>query len=78
MAIYTLQTKDGDLDAVAFPKTFEEVQNKTEVDGIYGFVGTINTAEGFDSHTATKLRYFVGNNAVGSKINWQGRCDIHN
>ena len=42
MAIYTLQTKEGDLDAVAFPKTFEEVQNKTEVDGIYGFVGTIN------------------------------------
>lgn len=42
MAIYTLQTKDKDLDAIAFPKVFEEVQNKTEIDGIYGFVGTIN------------------------------------
>ena len=42
MAIYTLQTKEGDLDSVAFPKTFATLANKTEIDGIYGFLGTIN------------------------------------
>lgn len=42
MAIYTLQTKEGDLDAVAFPKSYANLQNATEIDGIYGFLGSFN------------------------------------
>lgn len=40
MGMYTLQTKEADVDAVAFPKVFDMVQDKIEVDGIYGFIGT--------------------------------------
>ncbi len=40
MGIYTLQTKEGEVDAVAFPKVFELIQGKIEDDGIYGFIGT--------------------------------------
>lgn len=40
MGMYTLQTKDADVDAVAFPKIYESIQDKIEVDGIYGFIGT--------------------------------------
>lgn len=39
MGFYTIQTKEGDIDAVAFPRIFESLEDKTEVDGIYGFVG---------------------------------------
>lgn len=39
MAIFTLQTKEGDVEAVCFPSTFAPLQDKVEVDGIYGFIG---------------------------------------
>ncbi|MBQ0071883.1 MAG: DNA polymerase III subunit alpha, partial [Spirochaetales bacterium] len=35
----TIQTKDGDAEAVIFPKSYEVLQGRTEVDGIYGFIG---------------------------------------
>ncbi len=42
MAILTLQTKEGDVDAVCFPSTFLPLQDKLTTDGIYGFVGTFS------------------------------------
>ena len=40
MGFYTLQTKEGDVDAVAFPSTYEVIRDKVEKDQIYGFRGT--------------------------------------
>lgn len=40
MGIYTIQTREGDLDAVAFPRIYAEIEDSTETDGIYGFIGT--------------------------------------
>ena len=39
MGFYTLQTKEGDVDAVAFPSTYEVIRDKVEKDQIYGFRG---------------------------------------
>ena len=46
MGIFTLQTKEGDVDAVAFPRTYEEIRDKIEEDHIYGFRGTFRKKEG--------------------------------
>ena len=46
MAIISLQTKEGDVDAVAFPKTYEMLRDKIEMDHIYGFRGTFRRKEG--------------------------------
>ena len=40
MGFFTLQTKEGDVDAVAFPSTYEVIRDKIETDQIYGFRGT--------------------------------------
>ena len=44
MGIFTLTTKDGSIDAVAFPKTFDEEQNKLHVEEIWGFTGKFDNA----------------------------------
>ena len=46
MGIYTLQTKEGDVDAVAFPSVYESIRDRIEDDGIYGFRGTFRKKEG--------------------------------
>ena len=40
MGIYTLQTKEGEVDAVAFPSTYEVIRDRIEKDHVYGFRGT--------------------------------------
>ena len=42
MAFYTLQTKDGAVDSVCFPKVYQAVRDTIVKDGIYGFVGSFN------------------------------------
>lgn len=42
MAILTLQTKEGDVDAVCFPTIYATLQDKLFQDSIYGFVGTFS------------------------------------
>ena len=39
MAIITLQTKTGDIDAVAFPKVYETIRDRIAEDQVYGFRG---------------------------------------
>ena len=39
MAIITLQTKTGDVDAVAFPKVYETIRDRIAEDQVYGFRG---------------------------------------
>ena len=46
MGIYTLQTKEGDVDAVAFPSIYETMRDRIEEDQIYGFRGTFRKKEG--------------------------------
>ncbi len=46
MGIFTLQTKEGDVDAVAFPSTYELIRDKIEDDQIYGFRGVFHKKEG--------------------------------
>ncbi len=45
MGFYTLQTKDGDIEAVIFSKAYELLQDKLNVDGIYGFIGSFKRRE---------------------------------
>lgn len=40
MGIYRLQSKEGEVEAVAFPKAFEKMGDMVEEEGIYGFEGT--------------------------------------
>ncbi len=42
MGFFTLQTKEGDVDAVAFPKLYEQIMDTVEEDGIYGFMGAFD------------------------------------
>lgn len=42
MCAYTLQTKEGEMDAVAFPKTFEKIENLIEPNKVYGFRGSFS------------------------------------
>ncbi len=44
MGIYTLTTKEGNIDAVAFSKVFEEVKDKLHNDQIWGFTGRFDNA----------------------------------
>ena len=46
MGIYSLQTKEGDVDAVAFPSVYETMRDKIEEDQVYGFRGTFRRKEG--------------------------------
>ena len=46
MGIFSLQTKDGDVDAVAFPSVYETIRDKIEEDHVYGFRGTFRKKEG--------------------------------
>ena len=39
MGMYHLQTREGEVDAVAFPKTFEAIRDRIEKDQVYGFRG---------------------------------------
>ncbi len=39
MGIYSLQTREGDVDAVAFPSIYESIRDMVEVDQVYGFRG---------------------------------------
>ena len=55
MGIYTIQTREGDLDAVAFPRVYEELQDKTEVDGIYGFIGSFKKRDDKISFVLDKI-----------------------
>ncbi|MDY5931401.1 MAG: DNA polymerase III subunit alpha [Candidatus Ornithospirochaeta sp.] len=48
MGMYTLQTKEGDVDAVAFPSTYETIRDLVEKDQVYGFIGTFKQKEGDD------------------------------
>ncbi len=43
MAAYTLQTKEGEVEAVAFPKTFEKIENMVEENNVYGFKGRFSS-----------------------------------
>ena len=42
MGIYTLQTKEGDTDAVAFPAVYAELRDRVQEDQIYGFEGSFS------------------------------------
>ncbi len=46
MGIFSLQTKEGDVDAVAFPSIYETIRDKIEADNVYGFRGTFRRKEG--------------------------------
>ena len=46
MAIITLQTKTGDIDAVAFPQTYEAIRDRIEEDQVYGFKGQFKRKNG--------------------------------
>ena len=46
MGIYSLQTREGEVDAVAFPSVYETLRDKIESDQIYGFTGTFRRKEG--------------------------------
>ena len=45
MGIYTLQTREGEIEAVCFPKTFERFENMLEENNVYGFKGTFSARE---------------------------------
>ena len=40
MGVYNLQTKDGEIEATAFQKVYEQISSRVEVDGIYAFKGS--------------------------------------
>ena len=42
MCAYTLQTKDGEMDSIAFPKTYEKLEGKIETNVVYGFKGSFS------------------------------------
>ncbi len=42
MGIYSLQTKEGDTDAVAFPQVYAELRDRVQEDQIYGFQGSFS------------------------------------
>ncbi len=44
MGVYTLTTKDGTIDSVAFPKVFDIEQNKLHNDEIWGFTGKFDNS----------------------------------
>ena len=46
MGIYSLQTKEGEVDAVAFPSVYDTIRDRVEEDGIYGFTGTFRRKDG--------------------------------
>lgn len=46
LSFLTLQTNDGDTEAVIFPKSYETLGGRTEVDGIYGFKGHFDRKDG--------------------------------
>ena len=49
MGIYTIQTKEGDIEAVCFPKVFEKVENMIQENNVYGFKGTFSArSEGYN------------------------------
>ena len=39
MCAYTLQTKEGEVDAIAFPRTYERIENMIEENTVYAFKG---------------------------------------
>lgn len=39
MCAYTLQTKEGEVDAIAFPRTYEKIENMIEENTVYAFKG---------------------------------------
>ena len=41
----TIQTKEGDTEAAVFTKAYEKLEGRTEVDGIYGFIGKFEKRE---------------------------------
>ena len=46
LSFMTIQTKDGDTEAVIFPKSYETLGGRTEIDGIYGFKGHFDRKDG--------------------------------
>ena len=42
MASYVLQTKEGEIEAVCFPKVYEKVESMIEDNNVYGFKGTFS------------------------------------
>ncbi len=46
MGSYTLQTKEGELDAVCFPKSFEKFDHIIEENNVYAFKGTFSERSG--------------------------------
>ena len=48
MGIFTLSNYQGIIDAVAFPKSFESLDGKVQVDGIYGFTGKFDNSRDAD------------------------------
>lgn len=53
MASYTLSNYQGTIEAVAFPKDYENLENLIKEDGIYGFTGY------FDKNRSADQRQFV-------------------
>jgi len=46
LAFLTIQTRDGDAEAVIFPKSYETLGGRAEADGIYGFKGKFDRKDG--------------------------------
>ncbi len=46
LSFLTLQSDSGDTEAVIFPKAYEALGGKTEMDGIYGFKGKFELKDG--------------------------------
>ena len=50
MGIFTLSNYQGIIDSVAFPKSYEALDGKIQVDGIYGFTGKFDNSRDADAY----------------------------